>query len=180
MKYREPGTGGTLSSSAAVTWSEASGVTESTLSVQPVGALSVAIAAAVPIGAGLSRLEPGGGGGAGIGTKTARTDLEAVSSSAHLAPPVQAPLHRPSSHPAAARAVRRTLVLWAKRARHAPGHDTPAGELVTLPFPVTATVRACLEDDAATASGTPANTLAIPRSAIFRGTVASYDRNFAT
>src|SRR6266446_258736 len=99
MKYCWSGRGGMLSGSAMATWSDASGVTESTLSVHPVGASAVEIATAAPIGAESSWLDPGGGGGGRTGTKTARADFEEVSFNEHRPSPAHAPPHRANTHP---------------------------------------------------------------------------------
>src|SRR5579871_4570333 len=58
----------------------------------------------------------------------------------HVAVPEHAPLQPPNTSLVSGVSVRVTLVLPGNVAEHVPGHVIPAGELVTLPNPVTETL----------------------------------------
>jgi hypothetical protein len=81
----------------------------------------------------------------GVAEKVAETDSLLASTSLHVAP-LHAPPKPAKLEPEAAVAVSVTDVPLAKFAAHLPGQLMPAGALVTVPLPVSATINcACWE-----------------------------------
>jgi hypothetical protein len=84
------------------------------VSIKPLGASCVEIAAGVPMGTGKSRDEPGGGGGGGSFANTARTALPTFSLTEQAPRPPHAPRQPLNAQPEAGCAVSRTRLFAVK------------------------------------------------------------------
>ena len=94
----------------------------------------------------------GWGRGLGPATNRAATDTsDEVSFTLHVAPPAQGRPQRTNLEPAAGVGERSTVVPYANVDAHLPGHETPAGLLVTEPGPMMTT--ASMDLAVATAGG---------------------------